>query len=178
MEGQTYEDFVASRVKWLGELPADLIHATVGIVGELIELRAAYSRDNMLEELGDIEFYSVHYQLAWQRYGIEKFTARPQDFLGGASAYEDSIGIALCQAGELLDFAKKMWVYRKPPAELVRMCELSYSGFRANIEHAHHLVSTSSGVLRANNEAKLRTRFPSGYSDAHAQMRLDKALDR
>lgn len=174
-EAQTYVDFVQSRVKWMGELPADLIHATIGILGELLELQASYNRENTLEELGDVEFYCAHYELAWHRYGIEKFSPKANDYLGGACAYSDALIVAIHSAGELLDYAKKMWVYRKPPEELVRKCEISYATLRAQLSCIHHLLATSPGVLRANNEAKLRTRYPTGYNDAHAQLRLDKA---
>lgn len=173
MENQTYEDFVTSRVKWMGELPADMVHATIGISGELVELTNASDRTNLLEELGDLEFYCVHLELAFAKYGVSLIvdSKRAPD---STSGLVELLSECMLFAGELLDCAKKAWIYRKPIPEMLTHIRLNYLELRNNLEAIHSLLATSPSVLRANNEAKLRTRYPVGYSDAYAQLRLDK----
>lgn len=174
MENQTYEQFVSSRVKWMGSFPADLTHATVGIVGELIELSSAPNRKNILEELGDIEFYLVHVTLAFEKAGLPF-----PHFLDRREKMDDDLtsnfANALFFAGNLLDTAKKLWVYNKPFPELASSFAFDFEALLDCLNTIHECLATSRGVLRANNEAKLRLRFPVGYNDAHAQARLDKA---
>lgn len=176
MENQTYEQFVASRIKWMPTFQADLVHASIGIVGELIELSAATHRDNILEELSDIEFYLAHTVLAFEKAGITSL-----HFVDSRQRMDDdltsNIGNALFFAGNLLDYAKKMWVYNKPYAELASSFAFDFQALLECLHSIHECLATSRGVLRANNEAKLRTRYPVGYNDAHAQARLDKQAD-
>lgn len=173
MENQTYEQFVSSRVKWMPTFQADLMHASVGIVGELVELSAATHRANILEELADIEFYLAHYSLTFQKASVP-FT----DWSGLRERMDDdltsNIANALFFAGNLLDYSKKMWVYNKPPTELMSSIAFDFLALIDCLNAVHECLATSRGVLRANNEAKLRTRYPVGYNDAHAQARLDK----
>lgn len=63
----TYEQFVCNLVKDMGSLDNDLTHMTLGIAGEsgeivdAIKKKVIYDKlldtDNLLEELGDLEFY-------------------------------------------------------------------------------------------------------------------------
>lgn len=170
---RNYRDFVDSRVKWMPTLAEDLIHATVGIVGELIELRAATTRENILEELGDIEFYCVHYELAWARSGYLFGGAQFEIDVEVQTPFGHAVDAALLQAGSLLDLAKKQWVYNKK--DLIGNAQAMYNGLRLDLRHLHTLLGVHEGTLRANNEAKLMLRYPRGYSDAAAQQRADKA---
>jgi len=62
-----YSDFVAALFKDMGSPTLDLLHAAVGIAGEAGELLDAVKkhwayekpldRENVIEELGDLEFY-------------------------------------------------------------------------------------------------------------------------
>lgn len=66
-EQQRYSNFVASRAKKLTTAADDFMHAAVGISGEAGELLDTVKKhwvygkpldvDNIIEELGDIEFY-------------------------------------------------------------------------------------------------------------------------
>ena len=174
MENETYEQFVSSRVKWMPTFQADLMHASVGIVGELIELAAAPHRANILEELADVEFYLTHMVLAFEKAGISflHFSDGPRERMDDDLI--SNIANALFFSGNLLDYAKKMWVYNKPPMELLSSIAFDFQALLECLHSIHECLATSRGVLRANNEAKLRTRYPVGYNDAHAQARLDK----
>lgn len=76
------------------------------------------------------------------------------------------------EAGEFLDAAKKYWVYNKPldranaKEEIGDMLFYIFAGMNV-------LGFTLEDVLAANY-AKLIVRYPTGYSDALAQARLDK----
>src|SRR5262245_2366866 len=52
-----YPAFVKERFVKRASDGEGLMHAAVGMTGELIELILASSRENQIEELGDIEFY-------------------------------------------------------------------------------------------------------------------------
>jgi hypothetical protein len=172
---QSYEDFVASRVKWLGSFEADFLHAAVGVIGELHELEAAHSRENILEELGDIEFYMTHMQLVFAGLCSKtKLLHRP----GKYSLHDDlALKHARASAAFLLDLAKKAWVYSAPLNEVFfNDAEVEFLQLSRAVNALHSNLSTTLSQIRQANVAKLRLRYPSGYTDALAQARLDKSL--
>lgn len=179
MENETYEQFVRSRVKWLSGFQADFLHAAVGILGELIEFKASVGRDHGLEELADIEFYLVHMQIAANDYAGHPDFHLDRTWHREVAGWDftSAINDAITCAGNLLDYAKKMWVYNKPPKELIDDIVNDFQELLTNLNTIHQFMGTSCGVLRANNEAKLRIRYPRGYTDTHAQARLDKSPD-
>lgn len=175
-ESPDYIDFVASRIKWMPTLAEDLIHACIGIAGELIELRFATSRENTLEEFGDLEFYSVHYALAWHKFGNDFDLYSCDVPTRTTSGFAECIDDAMLSAGDLLDYSKKLWIYQKPTVDLIADCQGCFLTFRQFMLQAHMHFGVSAATLRATNEGKLRTRYPTGYSDAAAQARADKQL--
>lgn len=177
MENETYEAFVKSRIKWLGSFQADFLHAAIGIMGELVEFQSAVNRKNALEELGDTEFYLVHMQLAvWDYLGEQQLLFdRTENRVTNGWSINSSLDDAITSAGNLLDCGKKMWVYNKPPSQLLGDIQSNFRELVSDLNTIHEQMGTSCGVLRANNEAKLRIRYPRGYTDQHAQARLDKA---
>lgn len=68
----TYKDFVKNLAKPLANSTEDMLHAAVGISGEAGELLDAIKknwiynkpldRENVIEELGDLNFYMQHLQ--------------------------------------------------------------------------------------------------------------------
>jgi NTP pyrophosphatase (non-canonical NTP hydrolase) len=82
-----------------------------------------------------------------------------------------AVGLA-GEAGELLDAIKKTWVYGKPlDAENVRE-EAGDALFF--ILALCHVQGWSLDDVIAANVAKLRKRYPQGYTDAAAAARADK----
>ena len=82
-----------------------------------------------------------------------------------------AIGIS-GEGGEILDAIKKTWVYNKE-LDIKNLHEelgdlLFYTQMMCNI-----FGWTLDELIEANME-KLSKRYPSGYSDAHAQARMDK----
>lgn len=83
-----------------------------------------------------------------------------------------AVGIA-GEAGELLDAVKKNAIYKKEldiDNVIEELGDLEY--FMQGLRAALHLTR---GETLANNIAKLEKRYPSGYSNAAAQARADKA---
>lgn len=83
-----------------------------------------------------------------------------------------SVGIA-GEAGEILDAVKKTWVYGKPLDRENLIEELGDIEFYA--QALRSLIGVSREDVIAANMAKLRKRYPQGYTDQHAIARLDKA---
>jgi NTP pyrophosphatase (non-canonical NTP hydrolase) len=82
-----------------------------------------------------------------------------------------AVGIA-GEAGELLDAIKKVWVYDKPIDRENIIEELG--DIEWYMQALRSLLEITREETIAANIAKLRKRYPDGYSDAHAVARLDK----
>lgn len=174
-----YPQFVATLVKpgaaILATLDADKVnlwHAATGISGEGTELLAATQAgddfENMVEELGDLEFYMQ--QLRGSLPGLLVELA-PVDYDGGLAA----AGVAAAvEAGNVLDLVKKAAIYNKP-LDLVLLGRTL-----GLLEAALQAVRFEIGVTREDtieaNQRKLAVRYEGlVYSDAAAQARADKA---
>lgn len=159
-----YPAFVAQRFTKRHTGPEGLLHAAVGIVGELIELAQADDRANLIEELGDVEFYvEAARQLLPPPGGREDPLPLSAD-----SAIKTMIDCA----GMIQDYAKKWWVYGKEPvfadvADLVEHLAGLLAGY-------YDLIGTTRAEVIEANMVKLRKRYPDGYTDALAIARLDK----
>lgn len=175
---QTYPEFVASRFKSPDATAADLaqvtgqeaqlLHATVGMIGEWLEYKQSTSRANMLEELADFWFF---YNAGAQVLGVAITT--PSRFPAGRVQYALACQEIETIACEMLDVAKRAAIYRKGLEVTVTMRNV-YSELAASIvcviEH-HGFTLTE---LEAANVAKLSKRYPIGYSNDAAQARADK----
>lgn len=162
-----YAEFVRSRAKPMPTKVECLLHAAVGLVGELIELRAAESRldsVNQLEEVGDALFYI---QMVENDLG-----ALPDVYVEGGT---DGLAIA----GDFLDLCKKAWVYNKPLETLEAHMKLYVAQVRRLLEgYCMMTLQTSLSVAINENVEKLMRRYPVGYSDQAAQARADKPEGR
>lgn len=162
-----YPTFVNSRFKRLDSLAASLHHASTGICGEVQEFLAATTRENLSEELGDLDFYITQFKTLLIEQGL-RWESR---YLYPMSLEHASIALRN-HSGELLDLTKKGWIYN---AEV----PLGSYIFPINmLDSAVSLFCTLLGfdrdsIRRANME-KLMARYPQGYSDQAAQERKDK----
>ena len=176
-----YSEFVHSRFKdgasIIGDLnfkmtadqsnaAMDRLHAAIGMVGEVRELRDSTGRENTIEELGDFVFYLQAYANTLQDpcYHYEAPSEVPPSI--------EQLDIA---AHTLLDLAKKEVIYCKAFDE---------SKVSQIVDALWQLVASYTwGKLACNmidvvvvaNRDKLEKRYPSGYSNAAAQARADKA---
>lgn len=142
-----------------------LMHAAIGISGEIAELYSCNNRLNLLEELGDLVFYIE----------AARQTANPYISVYAYQQYTlaSVLPIMTQLAGDLLDVAKKQWVYSKAvESEKVHVLLdqlLDGTLFLGGLSNYTILD------IKAANQEKLATRYPDlVYSDQHAQARLDK----
>jgi hypothetical protein len=142
-----------------------LLHAAIGIIGEVIELERATSYDNLVEEAGDIEFYLEA--------GRQVIQARPLTAVAVApNTLVDLFPYLRQHAAEILDHAKKAWVYNKlagPQALAWHFLSIS-----AGLDVLAELLDVPRDTFASANMTKLRKRYPNGYTDAAAQARADK----
>lgn len=174
---QTFEEMVAA-LKKDGELiireltpdAADLLHMAVGVSGEVGEYFTAANlgdRVNMLEELGDIEFYYEGI--------LQNLRANYDDpiVIPVLPARYDLIAMEI-EAGEILDLAKKVAIYVKD-LDVPKM--LAHLGnFRCLVDGCYEVCKSSREEAIAGNMDKLlKKRYPNGeYSNAAANERADK----
>lgn len=168
----SYHDMVVSLFKVIPG-PQDLLHAAVGISGEVAELHAADSVQNIAEECGDIEFYI---EAAWQ--ALERTNAKGRIPRNPRGLHGDSVaGYVLTDlvisSGTLLDLSKKAWIYNKPLAEGLVFKYLD--AIEAGLDDYYRIHGLNREAVRHNNMAKLALRYGAQYSDAAAQARADKA---
>lgn len=113
--------------------------------------------DDMIDEASYLAFVAEHYL---------------NRAVGADGFMHAAIGIA-GEAGEVLDAVKKMWVYNKP-LDIENLIE-ELGDIEFYMQALRSLINVSRpDVLRANI-SKLRKRYPTGYTDALAIARLDKA---
>lgn len=180
MKQITYADMVAHLAKPGADIlntltpeKCHLIHMAVGISGEVAELYQAMNelrkvageaptqlKENILEELGDVEFY---FEGLCAAVGATRVPASDvADFLHG-----------LVISGEILDLVKKHVIYNQH----LRLSDLGYAiaQFESFMLSAYVATQITRQEALDANYAKLMTkRYPNGYTDAAAEARADK----
>lgn len=169
-----YTDFVRGLFIKPAEPEGKLVHAAVGMVGELVELLDAIDRANQREELGDLMFYLVA--------GYNTLVDLDPKLANFRVVAAKAMSLADCQTAMLrgcalfLDQAKKAWIYRKPldPQALVL-----FAGYAYTISDLLDQLITFYGFTRQevelDNRLKLVKRYAGAqYTDAAAQARADK----
>lgn len=174
-----YSEFVHSRFKdgtrIIGDMQGmnsaamDRLHAAIGMVGEVRELRDSTGRKNTIEELGDLLFYLQAYANTLNRdIGYKKVEGLHTMQRGGQIDAIDKL------AHTLLDLAKKEAIYCKSfdesnVSQIVDALWFSVCLFAGDCLGMH-----ITDIMDTNRD-KLEKRYPTGYSNAAAQARADKA---
>ena len=169
---QQHANMVAALIKpgqdildTLNPWKARMIHAAMGIAGEVGELLTAYDAENFLEEAGDTLFFCRE--------------LRDQAELRRGVAAAGDIHLPY-QAGEIVDVVKRLTIYNKPYSdELKRRLAKAVDAVEVWIELHLELRSSSRAQALEHNLHKLlkgpAARYASGsYSDAQASARADK----
>lgn len=180
-----YDQFVASLAKpgqaivdSMTAEKAHMLHMAVGIAGEAGELLSAIvdnahfgtelDRTNMIEELGDVEFYAEGL--------IQATGVTPAIFKAPVRLTRREVHGAILSviAADLLDLVKKHVIYDKPLDKAAVCAKL------VGLVHEMTCLRTTISVTReeviAANKEKLGKRYSSGsYTDKQAQERADKA---
>lgn len=184
---QEHKDMVAQLAKPGEAILASLtpekchvLHMAVGVAGEAGELLGSNTKENTLEELGDIEFYlqalRVHFMPADycpQRYLEYKIT---ETHIPGWRYNE----VVCFYAADLLDIIKKWVIYDKSIVDVADKIRNAIASLDFSLTqlYAHEGISREAAL--DHNIDKLlkgaRARYKAGsYSDQQAQDRQDKA---
>ena len=163
---------------------AHLLHMAIGISGEAAELLSAYvtstelridpDHENVVEELGDLEFYIEGFRqgLSVTRVDAHKLYATPFD--SQYTKQREWLSVKLSVAsGDLLDMVKKFTIYQKPlPVNDTIKQIVLIDNILECIRECEGL--TYQQVLDANI-TKLGKRYEGfKYTDQAAQTRADK----
>lgn len=143
----------------------NLLHMAVGVSGEAAELLSASDVDyeNMLEELGDLEYYIEGLR---QAVGVEYVNT-------GLMVHPKGRVPLARAAGEVLDQVKKHVIYNKP-LDMVAFNAALYALEQGMVAARNFARATRDQCLAANI-AKLAVRYEGlVYSDQAAQNRADK----
>ncbi len=140
-----------------------LLHMAIGISGEVAEIVGALTRENLVEEFGDLLFYIE---------GILSKTGEMVPYDEPCRAVDETWMIV--QAGKILDIVKKRVIYGKPldtkalRAETLALREMAI----CNMD----MSKISVAEVLEHNHKKLGKRYEGHkYSDKAAQERADKA---
>lgn len=157
-------------VKSMTSDEAHIIHMAIGVAGEAFELLEAAmndDRDNVREELGDIEFYfeglcqGTKAIITCQVFGIQ-------------DVKEDPLPGVLVMAGNVLDTAKKIVIY-KDASKYEKLIQYMQS-FRNKLDEFYALAEFTHAEAIEANINKLGKRYEGfNYSNEAAQARADKA---
>lgn len=177
-EAQNYSEMVADLFKKdLGGESAARMHAAIGVAGEAGELLMAHTTDdleNFIEEAGDSLFY-VQALMNTNNWTLEELTPSSVELF--PDYQEAAIAGVIYESCNMLDIAKKSWVYNKEfdagkmKEHLIKYLaylEISLDGYQLTIQDCFN-----------HNQYKLVTgpkaRYPSGkYTDSAAIARADK----
>ena len=161
---------------------ADLWHAATGVAGETAEILEAVAvvsktvpldRENMIEELGDMEFYI---EQARRNVGLSRDDTMPGFTMSGATPMVDAVMLSIA-GGQFLDLVKKSVLYQKPIPKTdfitrLRAIEEAMAALRlaTNISYEMTIAGNIYKLAEGPN-----ARYKDGYSDQAAQDRADKA---
>lgn len=149
---------------------ADAQHMAIGIAGEVIELFDAIlkgDKENVIEELGDIEFFLEGLR---QNLGIGRLEPKT------LSAPEVSVAAArtVVAGGNVLDLVKRWTIYNKPID--VDLLVITILDLESSMDAVRGWFGLSRDETIEHNTAKLSKRYATlSYSDKQAQDRADKA---
>lgn len=145
----------------------NLLHNTIGLVGEVGELVAATDETNIEEELGDIEFYytGLYSAIVLENYLLvdTNTITRPKSMILRSMTIIST---------DILDNVKKHVVYNKPLDERKLVEQLGE--FRKQLIYFYTCVGITRQQAIDACAAKLAVRYKNGYTDQAAQDRADK----
>ena len=177
---QEFQDICKKQIDALST-DLNLVHLALGIAGEALELSIATDEVNVLEELGDICFYTVGAAI-YIKPSIEqqfKFTSSTKEWLASVipsfELQEKSFNELFVQCDKAADFIKKKVFYQQKhlKGETVSI-EVSIAARLYDILAAINNIKPLPEVMQANMQ-KLGTRYQSGkFSTEEATNRKDK----
>lgn len=161
----------------LDEIKVDANHMAIGIAGEALELLENIddlSMENIVEETGDLMFYSVGLS---QTLGLEIEWIDKDDYdnVHDTQALADYLIDTAKAAGKVLDLVKKWTVYNKPfGADEMEAVRVALNELTDCMYAVVAFCGMSMPFVERYNKAKLTERYGAKYSDAAAIARADK----
>lgn len=173
-----YSEMVAALVKdgdaIIADLTSDsahLLHMAVGLAGEIAELQEyellGKCRDNLVEELGDCEFYN---DALCEIIGLSNRKGRANI---AATDLRTALSYASMFAGQVLDLAKKAAIYGQP-ADITAL-QIALQSTQNALAVVYTLTHVNREAALQANMAKLYTRYSEGkFTNKAATDRNDK----
>ena len=165
------------KIDGFNEDAAGLMHAAIGISGEVVELLWSSTKENFIEEAGDVEFY-VCAALQEMRFTSEQYNrviVAVNVYLEQQLTPEKTSTDLMKNAGGFIDLAKKSWVYSKPREEIVDEVSQYLGSILGSLIFLYNIHGISRQEVIDSNQTKLGIRYPDGvYSNEHANERKDK----
>ena len=178
-----YTSFVVQRAKPGVDIIEDLtpssafmLHGAVGLAGEAGELLEAiyvnvFDRENIVEELGDLEFYSE--MIVDELFLSSQYWNEP---IAEGDADVASVQIAV-YASKILDAIKKRAIYGKISEDLQTNVDLYLRVLHSYMAAIRQEFNISREEVLDYNRIKLLKRFGGEYSNEAAQKRADKCQE-
>lgn len=179
-----FEEMVAKLFKKQGMHPQyeALMHAAIGISGEVGEILEAWSaetpdKENLLEEYGDLEFYM---EALCQAAGITEDTLGTmcELLLQKEGEHLYTLMEFVVTAGNILDSAKRCWIYGKDLEALRAKLVTDMAHLTLCADQMYKAGGTKYEDIRHQNMVKLigaKGRYRNQmYSDEAANARADK----
>ena len=153
-----------------------LLHMAIGLSGEVAELLDAIikdDRENVIEELGDIEFYFEGMIQANQTHFDDSGIIITDRVIKMSKVTVDPMPAMLVEAGNLLDLAKRIAIYQDPSHW--SKLEGAFKQFRETLDEFYAVTEILVLEAKDGNTKKLTKRYEKmTYSDSAAKARADK----
>jgi NTP pyrophosphatase (non-canonical NTP hydrolase) len=149
----------------------------------------AVDRENLIEELGDLLFYEGAFQvfagvenyavmcvspMLWHHSESPRILMAPNSGVYRKKLLCDLSGSLCVACGDLVDAAKKHIMYAQELHQ-GRVCQ-ALSDINWAVDYMCKVLDTTVADVRQHNIDKLNRRYPAGYSDEAAKLRLDKEV--
>lgn len=180
----TYAGFVSSKLKpgqdILASLTAEkchVLHMLVGLAGESVELVNYEGNKNLLEEIGDVEFYLTGLELNTQLLTHQGGISKGDKIMDYHVPKYHTLAMYLHEihecAHKALELGVKKWIlYNKTIVEEQLKDEIRTIHRLLRGVYVHQKINRAD--ILESNRAKLDKRYEKGYSDKAAQERADK----
>lgn len=178
----TYVGFVGGKAKpgyeiqrTLTPQKCHLLHMAIGVVGEVNELLNNTSRENVIEECGDMEFFLIGLQVSTTDFGAVWTSDHELAYLVDDPKMFNPVHTYKRMAdasNEILDLIMKHAIRNKPLAAQKitdHMRALHYQ-----LASIYKYIGVTRAEVLEENKKKLDVRYAAGYSDAAAEARADK----
>ena len=163
-----------------GQDGASLMHAAIGVCGEAYELTQATHLENIIEELGDVVFYSAAMAQVLVDSGIDHVESSiglmAINYAGNCEQpLQGVVNDILIMGHNLLDISKRVWIYGNDMADHQVDLLNNLGGLLGAVSVYAVRLNLDMDRVREQNQIKLGKRYPGGvYSNAAATARADK----